>query len=178
YVPTEAAWATFPARITETPLRVSQACLYVGGGWSGTAFVGGQAMGSVLNSFEYQLNNNMDIKFSLCAGGEYAGRAWRGGRNQVLKLNRQTRDYLLQNYMLQNENLGVRLLCEGAEYEAGHKYTLEMIFPRAGILTAPLSSDNGLVAEAGDLQVLEDDTYGSVIVRVKNLVETFAAEPA
>jgi len=178
YVPTEAAWCTFPARLTETPMRVSQTCLYVGGGWSGSAFVGGQAMGSVLTSLQYQLNNNYDIKFSMCAGGTYAGRVWRGGRTQALKLNRKTRDYLLQNYILQNETLGVHLLCEGAEFDTGHKYTLELIFPKVAVLTAPFSSDNGRVAEAGDLKVLEHDTYGSVICRVKNLVETVAAEPA
>lgn len=178
YVPTEAAWGTFPARLTETPMRVSQACLYVGGGWTGSAFAGGQAMGSVLTSLEYQLNNNLDIKFSMCAGGTYAGRVWRSGRSQTLKLNRKTRDYLLQNYILQNETLGVHLLCEGAEFDTGHKYTLELIFPRVAVLTAPFSSDNGRVAEAGDLKVLEDDTYGSVICRIKNLVETVAAEPA
>lgn len=175
YVPTEAAWGTFPARLTETPMRVSQACLYVGGNWDGSSFVGGKALGSVLNSFEYQLQNNLDIKFTLCAGGTYAGRALRGARTQMLKLTRQSRDFLLQNYILQNETFGVHLLCEGAEFDTGHNYTLELIFPKVGILSAPFSSDSGRIAEAGDLQVLEDDTYGSVIARVKNLVATVAA---
>jgi len=175
YVPTEPAWATFPARITETPMRVSQACLYVGGGWNGTAFVGGKAVGGVLQTCEYSLNNGMQAKFTMCAGGVYAGKVTRGNRVQTIKLSREMRDWLLQNYIEQNETFGVHLLCEGAEFDTGHKYTLELIFPLVGILDSPLSTDNGVIAEAGDLKVLQHATYGSVIARIKNLVATCAA---
>ena len=37
------------------------------------------------------------------------------------------------------------------------------------------AADIEVVAEAGDLKVLEDSTYGSVIARVKNLVSAYAA---
>jgi len=175
YVPTEPAWATFPARVTETPLRVSQACLYVGGAWDGSAFVGGKALGPTLKSFEYSLQNNLQVGFTMCAGGTYGGKGLRGNRNQTIKLTRELRDFLLQNYITQNETFGLHVLCEGAEFDTGHKYTLEMIFPLMGILNSPISSNNGRVAEAGDLQVLEDATYGSVIARVKNMVSAYAA---
>ncbi|RJX20293.1 MAG: hypothetical protein C4563_06440 [Desulfobulbus sp.] len=175
YVPTEPAWCTFPARITETPLRVSQMCLHVGGNWDGSAFVGGKSLSSVLESLEYELKNNMDVIFTPCAGGVYAGQALRSAREQTIKLTRQTRDFLLQNYILQNETFGLHVLCEGAEFDTGHKYTLELIFPRVSILEAPFSSKDGRITEAGNLQVLEDDTYGSVIARVKNLQATVAA---
>jgi len=52
---------------------------------------------------------------------------------------------------------------------------VEIIFPKVGVLNAPLSVDGKRLAEAGDLQVLEDDTYGSVIVKVKNLQATYMA---
>jgi len=175
YVTTEPAWATFPARITETPLRVSQACLYVGGAWSGSAFVGGKALGPSLKSFEYSLQNNLSVGFSFCAGGTYGGKGLRTARNQTIKLTRELRDYLLQNYINQNETFGLHVLCEGAEFDTGHKFTLELIFPLLGILNAPISNSNGRVAEAGDLQVLEDATYGSVIARVKNEQAAVAA---
>lgn len=175
YTPTEPAWATFPARVTETPLRVSQACLVLGGNWDGSAFVGGKQLAADLTNFEYTLNNNFEIMFTPCAGGSYAGRAFRGGRNQTVRINRKMRDMLMQHYMGNNEYLGLHLLCEGAEYETGHNYTVELIFPRLGILSAPLSTDGRIVAEAGDLQVLEDATYGSVLARIKNLVATYAA---
>ena len=175
YTPIEPAWATFPARITETPLRVAQACLYLGGTWNGTEFIGGKQLAADLTTFEYTLNNAMEIEFTPCAGGSFAGRAFRGGRNQMIRINRKMRDMLLQQHMANNEYLGLHLLCEGAEYEAGHNYTVELIFPRLGVLAAPLNTEGRLVAEAGDMQVLEDATYGSVIARVKNLVATYAA---
>jgi hypothetical protein len=175
YTPTEPAWATFPARVTETPLRVAQACLYLGGSWSGSAFVGGKQLASELSSFEWTCNNNLAVEFTPCAGGSYAGRAYRGGRNQTIKLSRELRDWLVQRYMGANEQFGLHLLCEGAEFDTGHNYTVELVFPQLGVLSAPLSTTNKRVAEAGDLQVLEHATYGSVIAVVKNLVATYAA---
>lgn len=175
YTPAEPVWATFPARVLETPMRVSQACLYMGGNWNGTAFVGGKAIGGELQNFEYTLNNNLAVEFTMCAGGAYAGRAFRDGRTQTIKMNRDMRNMLLQQYMGTNEYFGMHLICEGAEYSTGHAYTLELIFPRLGILSAAMSTDSKKIAEAGDLQVLEDDTYGSIIARVKNLVPTYAA---
>lgn len=175
YTPTEPAWATFPARVTETPLRVAQACLYLGGSWSGSAFVGGKQLASELSSFEWTCNNNLAVEFTPCAGGSYAGRAYRGGRNQTIKLSRELRDWLVQRYMGANEQFGLHLLCEGAEFDTGHNYTVELVFPQLGVLSAPLSTNNKRVAEAGDLQVLEHATYGSVIAVVKNLVATYAA---
>ena len=175
YAPTEPAWATFPARITESPLRVSQACLYLGGAWTGSDWVGGKTMGPSLKQFEYKLDNKLEVDFSMCAGGSYAGSGLRTARHQTIKLTRELRDFLLQNYITQNETFGLHVLCEGAEFDTGHKYTLELIFPLLGILSSPISTNKGRVSEAGDLQVLEHDTYGSIIARVKNLVATVAA---
>jgi hypothetical protein len=174
YSPTEPAWAPVPARIVESNLRVSEACLYLGGSWDGSAFVGGKAIGSTLTSFAYTLSNSMSLEFTPCAGGAYAGIAMRQGRGQTISLQQKMRNMLLQQYLGQNEYFGLRLICEGAEFDTGHKYTLELIFPRLGILAAPISTNNRLVAEAGDLQVLEDLSYGSVIARVKNQVAAYA----
>ena len=175
YSPVEPAWASFPAKITETPLRVSQACLYLGGSWTGSAFVGGRQVSSDLSSFEWSCANNLAVEFTPCAGGSFAGRAYRAGRNQTVKLNRELRDWLVQHYMAANEVFGLHLLCEGAEFDTGHSYTVELVFPRLGVLSAPLSTNDRRIAEAGDLQVLEDDTYGSVIAVIKNQVATLAA---
>jgi len=175
YVPVEPAWCTFPARVIESPLRVSQACFHIGGNWNGTEFVGGKSLTSVFDTFEWEFKNNLDVAFTPCAGGEYAGVADRTARTQGIKLSRQAREYLVQHYILNNETFGFHILCEGAVFDTPHKYTVELIFPRVGIIDAPFSTKNGKVYEGGDLQVLEDATYGSVIAKVKNLVATFAA---
>jgi len=175
YMPAEAGWMTFPARVNETPLRVSEMTLTVGGAWSGSAFVGGRNLQAEMKQIEWSLNNNMEVQFVPGAGGTYASRAIRGGRSQKIKLDREFREFILQQHMIDNDTLGLYILLEGAIYDTPHKYQVECIFPKVGVLGSPISVDGKRLAEAGDLQVLEHDTYGSVIAKVKNLQATYAA---
>lgn len=89
YIPDEAAWCTFPARVTETPLRVSQATFSVGGTWDGSAFDGGRQHCAEIDSVEYSLANNLAQEFVPCADNDYAARIFRDGRVQTLKFNRE-----------------------------------------------------------------------------------------
>ena len=84
------------------------------------------------------------------------------------------REFLLQQKMKDNEYMGVYTKATGALFEAGHNYYVEMIFPRCNVLKAPISVDGKILAEAGDLIVLQDDTYGSVIANVGNKVSGYA----
>ncbi len=175
YIPTESGWHTFPARVSETPLRVSQVTFKLGGAWSGSAFVGGRTLAAEIDNIEYNLNNNTQVMFSVGAGGTYADRAFRDGRVQTLNLTRDFRDYILQQHIDDNDSFGVYLLAQGAVYDSPHAYQVEMIFPKCGVLSAPISVNGKRIAEAGDLMVLQDDTYGSVIAKVKNLQSAYAA---
>ena len=175
YIPTESGWMSFPSRVNETPLRVAQMSLNVGGAWSGTEFQGGRALQSEMKNLEWTLNNNMAIEFVPGAGGAFASMALRGGRQQKIKLDREFREFIMQQRMESNDAMGLYILCEGALYDATNKYQAEFIFPRVSVLTAPISVDGKRLGESGDLQVMEHDTYGSVIVRVKNLQTTYAA---
>jgi hypothetical protein len=175
YIPTEAGWMTFPARVSETPLRVAETTVTLGGKWSGSAFEGGRDMCAEIRSVEWSFNNNMEITFAPCAGDAYASRAFRPARTQTIKVDREFREYILQQHIDDNDTFGFYILAEGAIYDAPHKYQVEIIFPKVAVLNAPLNVDGKRVAEAGDLQVLEDDTYGSVIAKVKNLQATYAA---
>lgn len=175
YIPTESGWMTFPARINETPLRVSEMTLKVGGAWDGSAFQGGRELQAELKSLDWNCNNNQAVEFVPGAGGAYASRAIRGGRNQKITLNREFREFILQQHLVENDTLGLYILAEGAVYDSPHKYQVEIVFPKVGVLASPISVDGKRLGEAGDLQVLEHDTYGSVIVNVKNLQATYAS---
>ncbi len=175
YIPTESGWMTFPARVTETPLRVAQMTLNVGGAWSGSAFAGGRTLSAELNSITYKLDNALAARFVPGAGDSYAARIVRGGRTQALALDREFRDYIMQQHIDANDTFGVYIKCEGDLYDATYKYQVELIFPKVAVLKAPVSVRDKIMAEAGDLQVLEHDTYGSVIAYVQNLVTTYAA---
>jgi len=169
------AWMTFPSKVTETPLRVAELTFKVGGTWNGSAFQGGRELGAEIKSIEWAFSNNGDVQFVPGVGDSYAGRYLREGRTQTLKLDREFRDYILQQHIDDNDTFGVYILCEGAIFDDPHKYQVELIFPSVAVLTAPLSVDGKRMGEAGDLKVLEDDTYGSVIAKVKNLQATYAA---
>lgn len=175
YSPTEPAWAAFPARVVETPLRVAQLSLVMGGKWTGSAFAGGRPVRAELNSIAWNFQNNLEIEFLPGAGDAYASRAFRPARSQSISLNREFRDYVLQNYMEANESFGLYALAEGPAYDASHKYQVELVFPRVGVIKSPLAVDGQKNVEAGDLAVLEDAAYGSAIVKVKNLVSAYMA---
>lgn len=175
YVPTEAAWCTLPARVSEPPLRVTDLTVKLGGKWDGTDFLGGHTMDNEIESVEYAINNNLSVEFRVGGTGIYANYALRNGRMQTLKLNRQARDFVLQQRIKDNEYFGVRLTATGSEFETGKNYYIDLIFPRCNVLTAPLSVNGKVLAEAGDLVVLQDDTYGSVIGEVGNKVTAYAA---
>ncbi len=175
YRPPEAAWGTFPARVVESPLRVSELTVVSGGAWNGTAFVGGRTLTGEIKSLEYSLNNNGNCQFVPGSGGAYAGRYIRSGRVQKIKLDREFRELIMQNHIAENDTFGIYVKCEGALYDLAYKYQVECIFPKCAVITAPIGVDDKRLSESVDVQVLEDDTYGSVIVIVQNMVDTYAA---
>lgn len=175
YIPTEPAWASFPARVTESPLRVSEMDFRIGGAWNGTAFSGGRQLTADINSVEWSLNNGLEVAFRPGQSGAYAGSIFRPARTQTLKLSRELRDWMLQNMLATGEHMAARIVLNGAEFAPGESYKVEIVFPKLAVLSDPISVDGKRLAEAGDLTVLQHDTYGSVIVKVTNQVAAYAA---
>jgi hypothetical protein len=174
YVPTEGAEFDLPAAVKESPLRVAQMTAVLGGKWTGAAFTGGRAVSSEVNQIQYDLSNSLEINFVPGAGGAYAASSFRPARNQTLKVDRRFKDFILQQHMGDNDTFGFHILCQGAEFDVGHNYQVEFVFPRVAVLNAPISVNGKVLAEAGDFAVLEDDTHGSVVVKVKNLQTGYA----
>ncbi|MFA6290230.1 MAG: hypothetical protein WC637_00535 [Victivallales bacterium] len=174
YVPTESGWMTFPSRVVEPPLRVTDLVVKFGGKWSGSAFLGGKTLGPEIESIEHVINNDMAIEYRVGGTGTYANYALRQGRTQALKLNRQMRDFILQQRIIANETFGVQMTATGVEFETGKSYYVDAVFPKCAVLSAPISISGSVLAEAGDLTVLQDDTYGSVLVTVGNKVAGYA----
>ena len=175
YIPTEAAWCTFPARTTETPLRATDLTISLGGSVSSGVYSAGREFACEVESIDYSLQNNLQLEMCLGGSGAYADRAFRDGRVQTLKFNREFRDYIIQQHIDSNDTFAVKILAEGATFDAPHKYTVQLLFPKVAVINAPLSANGKRLAEAGDFIVLEDSTEGSVIATVKNLVATYAA---
>lgn len=175
YIPAESGWMTFPARVSETPMRISQLTCTFGGTWDGSAFVGGKTLDADIRSITWSFNNNGAVEFIPGAAGAYASRYFRESRTQTISLDREFRDYIIQNHIDANDTFGLYLKATGAVFDTPHTYQVELVFPKLGVVTAPISLDGKRLAEVGDLRVLEDDTYGSVIAKVKNLQSAYAA---
>lgn len=173
YVPTEDAKFTFPARVAESPLRVAELTFNLGGTWNGTTFEGGKSIGREINSIQYSLNNSSSISFVPGGGGAFASDHEKT-RMQSLKVDRKFRDFIFQQHIKTNDTFGARIVCAGAEFASGENYEVELIFPRLGLLTAPITAGDKKLAEAGDFKVLQDATHGSVIVRVTNQFSSYA----
>jgi len=161
--------------VTESPLRVTDLVVKVGGKWNGTTFLEGHTMSEEIESIEHVITNEMAVEFRPGGTGTYANYAYRERRIQTLKLDRQFRDFIMQQKMVDNEYFGVRMKATGAEFETGKNYYVDLVFPRCVVLKAPLKVNGNFLGEEGDLQVLQDDTYGSARIEIANKVSQYAA---
>jgi len=175
YLPPESGWMMLPPRVEEPPLKVSQVEVNLGGRWDGSAILGGQQLSSELRRLTWTLENHLTPERTPGAGVDYANRAFRTGREQRIEFDRDFRDFLLAQHLQDNDILTIHLLAQGPEFEAGYHYQVELIFPRVGVLAAPVRVAQRRLAEALEFAVLEDDTYGSVLIKVQNKVSGYAA---
>jgi len=174
YLPREEAWMTFPSRLDEPPLKVSQVEVHLGGSWDGSSFAGGHRLAAELRQFTWTFVNNLSTETTPGAGTGYANRAFRTGREQTLGFDRDFRDFLLAQHLKDNDTLAVYVKAAGPEFESDRPYQVELVFPRVAVLSAPIKTAQRRVAETAQFAVLEDDTYGSVIAYVQNQVSGYA----
>jgi hypothetical protein len=174
YLPRESGWMAFPNRVEEPPLKVSQLTVNIGGRWNGSSFTGGYSPAAEIRRLLWSFQNNLSPERTP-GGGDFANRAFRTGREQKLSFDRDFRDFLMAQSLKDNDYFGIYLKAVGPEFEAGVPYQVEIIFPRVAATAAPVQVSQRRLSEGVEFAVLEDDTYGSVIVQVQNLVSSYAA---
>jgi len=175
YLPGESGWMNLPPRVEEPPLKVSQLEVTLGGRWDGAAFSGGYRLATELRGVTWTMKNNLTPESTPGAGGNYANRAFRTGRDQSLKFDRDFRDFLLAQNLKDNDTLGVRLMATGPEFEPGVNYQVDLIFPRVSVLATTVKVYQRRLSEEVEFAILEDDAYGSVVAYVQNRVSSYAA---
>jgi len=175
YLPGESGWMNLPPRVEEPPLKVSQLEVTLGGRWDGAAFSGGYRLATELRGVTWTMKNNLTPESTPGAGGNYANRAFRTGRDQSLKFDRDFRDFLLAQNLKDNDTLGVRLMAAGPEFEPGVNYQVDLIFPRVSVLATTVKVYQRRLSEEVEFAILEDDAYGSVVAYVQNRVSSYAA---
>jgi hypothetical protein len=164
-----------PDRVEEPPLKVSQLNVTLGGRWDGANFQGGYPLTSELRGVTWILKNNLTPESTPGAGGSYANRAYRTGRDQSLKFDRDFRDFLLTQNLKDNDTLGVYLKATGPELAPGVNYQVELVFPQVAVMGTTVKVYQRRLGEEVDFAVLEDDTYGSVVAYVQNQVSSYVA---
>ncbi|MCX5889697.1 MAG: hypothetical protein NTY36_09630 [Deltaproteobacteria bacterium] len=175
YLPRESDWTSFPPRLEEPPLKVNQVEVTLGGRWDGNAFAGGSLLAAELRSITWTMKNYLTPENTPGAGSGYANRAFRYGREQNLKFDRDFRDFLMAQHLKDNDTLAIHLKAEGPEFAPGVKYQVELVFPRVAVLNAPIKVNQRRLGEEVEFAVLEDDNFGSVIAYVQNQVSSYAA---
>ena len=175
YVPRESSWMNLPDRVEEPPLKVNQLNVTVGGRWDGTSFQGGYPLTTELRGITWILKNNLTPESTPGAGGNYANRAFRTGREQTLKFDKDFRDFLLAQNLKDNDTLGISLKATGPEFAPGVNYQVELVFPRVAVLGTTVKVYQRRLGEEVEFAVLEDDAYGSVVAYVQNQVNSYVA---
>ena len=174
-------WANMEsiAKVSETPMYVDQTVVYLGGDYNGTSFTGGRKVRGEAESVEWSYNNSLEAGF-LAGDRNYAGSLEKGQPEQTLKLDRKMLDAVLQAMMetvdgLEAEYFAIKLSGEGAEYESGYTYYWEVVFPKCALLNAEPSLGGEKINESAEVAILSHETHGSVVVKVRNKVATYAA---
>jgi len=175
YLPQESGWTDFPPRVEEPPLKVSRVEVTLGGRWDGATFAGGARLAAELRAVTWTVKNYLTPENTPGAGSGYANRAFRYGREQTLKFDRDFRDFLISQHLKDNDTLAIHLKAAGPEFEPGVSYQVELVFPRVAVLNAPVGVNQRRLGEEVQFAVLEDDDFGSVIAFVQNQVSSYAA---
>ncbi len=171
YIPVEPTWCTFPDFADESPLKLVEAKVVVDGFYDGSALQGGEELSAEVMAFSISGRNNLELSHFPGAEGP-AARACRGGRELSVSLTESLRDTVRQ-YQAdhpETEHISVALVVRGAEIDPGSgvHFGAEIIFPRCGIMEAPVVVQGSRLAQAGDLVVMDDGQYKGAVVRCYN----------
>jgi hypothetical protein len=178
YIPEEPDWCNFPERIDESPLKLMDAKIIVDGYYNGEEVLGGQILSGKILGFSLQGSNEINIQHVPDASGAlHAGESLRGRRLLTIKLTEKLKDTIRQYQQdhAEAEFLSVYLQLRGAEIdpESGVYFGADIIFPKCGILNAPITVSGKYLAQEGDLIVLDDGTYDGVIIKCRNQQESY-----
>jgi hypothetical protein len=176
YHPAEESWFDAPETLDESPLRLVEAKLVVDGYFDGNDIVGGVSVAGDLLSCEVRGENEIEM-VHVPDGSEdlYASESWRTTRTITIKLSRRFRDIVRQAQLDNNDNISLLLRIRGALIPGGNgaRFGFDLIFHRVGIVDAPISVNDKILAEDGDLKALSDPTWGIGMVIGHNTVESY-----
>ena len=170
-----------PTVVAESYLRYGDAVFTRGGSLSGTVAEGTLAVGGGptafkvdLRSFEYSVDNQAIPIYEIGDNSGFVTRVERGDRfvhslSAVFEMQDDSHKTGLLNgttYVLNIPIIGAAITGTGTDGTL--KYTVDLIFPKVVYEEAKKSRDGEMMIVNANFKVLEDSTFGSVIVKVIN----------
>lgn len=170
-----------PTAVAESYLRYGDVEFQRGGALSGTVAGGDLAHGSSptsfkanLQSFEWSIENQAETFYEMGDNTGYVSRVERGDSFiQSLKAVIEMQDdghktglTAGTEYVMSIPIVGSAIT--GSNTDGSLNYTVDIIFPKVVYREAKIGRDGNRVVINADWQILEDTTFGSVIVRVRN----------
>ncbi len=175
-----------PSAVAESYLRYGDVEFTRGGALSGSVAGGDLAVGSgptsfkgALKSFDYSINAEPTTLYEMGDNSGYVTRAERGERwKQELSAVFEMADDAHKTGLTSGAEYVLNIPIQGAVIAGGSgnlKYEVDLIFPKAVYREAKKDLDGSIVTVNGRFQVLEDATYGSVIVKIQNKQSSYLA---
>ena len=131
---------------------------------------------TLVESFEWQFDNQIDAEGLYQFGsGLYYGTMERTGRLQKVVLNFDYTDETEVDRLIAQTQVSFQWKTRGALAETGYYYGMNLIFPALKYESVQRVETRGKIVNAVTMQVLQDATYGSVILDIFNKQAAYAA---
>jgi hypothetical protein len=176
----ESSGLSRPALFAESYLRYGDANFTLGGTLSGSvaagslAISGGDSFKVHLKSFEYSVESSANPIYEIGDNSGHVTRVERGDRwKHALSATLEMQDDTHKTSLLNGTAYVLNIPIVGSVIASGSGtqfYTADLIFPRVVYREAKKGVDGRVVKVDAKFEVLEDNTYGSVIVRAVNKV--------
>ena len=166
-----------PTVVGESYLRYGDVNFTRGGSISGTVAGGDLSVGGSptslkadLLSFDWTMNNQAKTFYEMGDSSGYVTRAEQGDRfQQTLTAIFEMQDDSHKSGLVNGTEYVLHIPVTGAAIAGGaFNYSCDLIFPKVVYKEAKKDRDGEVVTVNAEFQVLEETTYGSVIVKVIN----------
>ena len=166
-----------PSVVGESYLRYGDVNFNRGGSLSGSVAAGDLAVGGSptsfradLLSFDWTIDNEAKTFYEMGDSSGYVTRAERGDRfQQTLNAILEMQDDSHKSGLVNGTEYVLHIPVTGAAITNGSfNYSCDLIFPKVVYKEAKKDRDGEVVTVNAEFQILEDITYGSVIVKVIN----------
>jgi len=168
-----------PTVVGESYLRYGDVNFTRGGSLSGSVVAGDLAVGGSptslkgdLQSFEWTIDNQAQTIYEMGDSSSYVSRVERGDKfNQSLSAVFEMQDDTHKTGLINGSEYVMNIPITGAVIAGGsgsYNFSFDIIFPKVVYKEAKKDRDGEIVTVNAEFQVLEDTTYGSVIVKIIN----------